>query len=223
MCFLKLQFANLHFYFWLSLIICIFGSIAATFYFEIQILHLAIGISGTLYAFFAGQGKIICFFFGLIYCLGYIYICYETKLYGDLMLTILYIPLNILGIFTWRKNQNLSKTKILIRKLTKHNFIMYILAGLFVSLIYGFFLQKIHSEFPFLNAFSTMAQILAFYLQIQRYQENYLIVTFANGILCYIWLNLFLQQTTYLPQLFNATIFLLLGIFYYFKWKKEAQ
>lgn len=223
MYFLSLQFKNLHLSFWLSLITCIFGSIVITFYFEIQNLHLIVGISGILYAFFAGQGKILCFFFGLIYCFGYIYVCYEAKLYGDMMLTILYIPLNILGFFTWKKNQNLAKTKIIIQKLTNRSFTAYILVGFFIGLIYGFFLQKIHSEFPFLNAFSTIAQILAFYLQIQRYQENYIIVTFANGILCYIWLNLFLQQTTYLPQLFNTIIFLFLGILYYFKWKKEAQ
>ncbi|WP_104697728.1 MULTISPECIES: nicotinamide riboside transporter PnuC [unclassified Helicobacter] len=220
---IKLQLRDLSLGFWIALLLSsLIIALLMIFYKENTIILLA-SLCGIFYIFFAGQGKFLCFIFGLLYCILYAYVSYKAQLYGEMLLTFLYIPLNLLGIFNWIKNQNLSKTKIKIQTLNNLQISLYLLLLIFVSIFYGIFLEKIDAKFPFLNAFSTIAQIIAFYLQIHRYKENYLIVTFANIILCYIWLELFLQNPIYLAQTLNMFLFLILGIFYYFKWNQEAK
>lgn len=220
---IKLQLRNLNLTFWAVLLFSSLLIILPMTFYKENIIILLASLCGIFYAFFAGQGKFLCFIFGLLYCVFYTYISYETKLYGEMLLTLLYIPLNLFGIFSWVKNQDSSKTKIQIQALTTSQIFSYLFILVLISVFYGIFLSKIDAKFPFLNAFSTIAQILAFYLQIHRYKENYLIVTLANIILCYIWLEMFLQNPVYIAQTLNMFLFLFLGIFYYFKWHQEFK
>jgi len=51
-------------------------------------INLLAGLSGVLYAFFAGERQTICFVFGLVYNLSYAYVAYQWKLNADVILSI---------------------------------------------------------------------------------------------------------------------------------------
>lgn len=176
---------------------------------------------GIAYAFFAGAKKFICFFFGMVYSICYIYIAYEQKLYGDVMLNFIYLPMNIIGIIEWKKNQN-QKNIINTRSLSIKNQIIYSFIIIILTIIYGIFLQNLNANFAYLNSFAVVAQIIAFYLQTKRYVQNYLLVTLANITSVLIWFLIFENNISSIAQLLNMIVFLIIGIYYYFIWKKQC-
>ena len=85
-------------------------------------------IFGILYTIFAGKGKIACFFFGLIGSGCYAYISFKSAVWGNLLLYLCYyIPLQIIGIFQWKKNLKKSASEIIKTKLKfdEHRYIYH--------------------------------------------------------------------------------------------------
>jgi nicotinamide mononucleotide transporter len=62
-------------------------------------------VCGILYTVIAGKGKISCYLFGLTGSSFYGYLAFSNALWGNLLLYVgYYIPMQILGIFKWKKN-----------------------------------------------------------------------------------------------------------------------
>ena len=222
MSFFKSQFGDLPPFFWLGVVFCSYFATISTLYFEGDIFAITASVCGILYALFAGRGKMVCFFFGLVYCFSYIKVSFDARLYGDVILTLIYIPINFFGLYSWLRHQNTAKTSIKIRKLSLQAFILWLGILSLASLVYGFILRHMGAVFAFPNAFSVAAGLIAFYLQTQRYVENYLFFTIANLTTLGIWLTLFLRGQAGLEPLFMMLTILTMGVFFYFRWRREA-
>lgn len=220
---LKTQFVGLSSYFYLMLFFSSAVTFALSYWEGSRGLGLLVAVLGILYAFFAGAGKLICFVFGILYSLLYLYIALEFKLYGDAMLNLFYLPINVLGIVMWKKNQNIKKKKVIVRSLSLKQFSLCLLAVLLLSIAYGMFLGSIGGSLVYLNAPSVVLQLLAFYLQVKRYVQNYAFVTLANLISILMWWVLYSQDSKAVPQLLNVCVFLGIGIYYWREWAKEAR
>ncbi len=137
---LKLQF-NLSFKFYLVLFITLSIISISTHIVDGSFLSLFSALCAVLYVFFAGAGKTICFIFGILYSISYAYIAYELKLYGDVMLNLFYLPINIYGIYNWKNNQNKEKTKIIITKLNNTQRLIYTFIMIISTIIYAYILK----------------------------------------------------------------------------------
>ncbi|WP_305862287.1 nicotinamide riboside transporter PnuC [Helicobacter cholecystus] len=221
--FLKLQFTNLSLRFYTLLFLTCSFVVMLSVLNHGGVLSIVVAVLGIIYVFFAGEGKFICFFFGIPYSLLYAYIAYENKLYGDMMLNILYLPINFAGIFMWKNHQNQAKTKITITSLNIKEIIFYSLLITFATYIYGMYLQSLNASFAYLNAFSVMAQLLSFYLQVKRYVQSYLLVTLANIATIIMWWLIYDTSKEQIAQLLNIIIFFIAGVYYYFVWRGEMK
>lgn len=221
--FLRLQFQNLSPYFWGFFALSCIAIPLFTFLSQHSTLNIFAAFFGVCYAFFAGSKKAICFVFGICYSVLTIFIAYEIQLYGEMMINCLYLPINLVGFYLWNKNQNPEKTQTTIRNLPFKKTFIYLFFSIFTSLVLGFILDSKNAAFPFLNAFTFILQILAFYLQIRRYIQNYFFVTLANIFNLYIWLDFTLLDSKYIFQLLNALIFFFIGIYYYIQWNKDIK
>ncbi|MBK1972372.1 nicotinamide riboside transporter PnuC [Campylobacter sp. TTU_617] len=217
---LKTQLSDLSFKFYFSLLATLIFVILTSLIISTDILSIFTASCGIIYAFFAGAKKLICFIFGIIYSICYIYIAYKTNLYGDVMLNLIYLPMNILGIIHWKNHQN-ENNFVNIRSLKFKNIIISFCIVLILTILYGIFLEKINTTFAYLNGFAVVAQIVAFYLQVKRYIQNYLLVTLANITNVLIWFLIFEYSKENIAQLLNMIIFLIIGLYYYFIWKKS--
>lgn len=213
------QFQNLPPLFWLMCVGCCSLIVALDFYLHSSLASMLAAFSGVCFAFFAGAMRLICYFFGLCYCISYAIIAFEARLYGDVFLSLVYLPLNLIGLIEWHNHPYKEKIKLKSLKSLTPTLILIALS----SLAYGFFLDSIHSSYPFLNALSVALQLFATYLQSKRYIQSYLLVTLANIIMCYIWFRLSLGDTKMFLQFFNACIFLIIGIVFYIKWQREYK
>lgn len=219
---LKLQF-NLSFKFYLALFLTLSIIGISTNIMGGSFLSLFSAFCAVLYVFFAGAGKTVCFVFGILYSISYAYIAYELKLYGDVMLNLFYLPINAYGIYNWKNNQNKEKTKIIITKLNNTQRLLYAFIVAISTIIYAYVLQNMGSSFIYLNSFAVMGQLLAFYMQVKRYMESYFLVSLANISSLIIWFLIFEQSKESIAQLLNTLVFFIIGIYYFFVWKKQAQ
>lgn len=220
--FLKSQFGTLSLRFYSLLFILCVLLVALSIISGGGALSIVVALCGILYAFFAGEGKYVCFFFGLVYSCLYAYIAYEIGLYGDMMLNLFYLPINLLGIFWWKTHQNQEKSKIIITSLSTRGKLLCAFVVVVLSVGYGAYLQSLNSLYPYLNSFSVVAQVVAFYLQVKRYVQNYFLVTLANVVSIVIWGLIYDVSQEQIAQLLTMIVFFFVGVYYYFVWRREV-
>lgn len=220
--FFKSQFGTLSLRFYFLLFILCVLLVALSIISGGGALSIVVALCGILYAFFAGEGKYVCFFFGLVYSCLYAYITYEIGLYGDMMLNLFYLPINLLGIFWWKTHQNQEKSKIIITSLSARGKLLCAFVVVVLSVVYGAYLQSLDSLYPYLNSFSVVAQVVAFYLQVKRYVQNYFLVTLANVVSIVIWGLIYDVSQEQIAQLLTMIVFFFVGVYYYFVWRREV-
>ena len=218
--FLKQQF-NLSFKFWfITFLTCTILWISNS-YTNGGFLNLIIALSGVIYAFFAGKGKVICFAFGFIYNFTYAFVSYEYKLYGDMILNLcFYIPIGIWGVYSWLKNK--KEDKIIIRYLSKLQRIFYILITAIATLICAKFLNWMQTSYVYAESFILVASVISFFLQVNRYVENYFLISLVNIVSIGVWFCIFDTKPENLVVLLTTIIFFIIGVYYLFLWNKEA-
>lgn len=219
----RTQFVGLSFYFYFMLFFSSAVTLVLSYWDGSQGLGLFVAMLGILYAFFAGAGKLICFVFGILYSILYLYLAFEVRLYGDVMLNLFYLPINVLGIVMWKKNQNAKKNRVIVRSLSLRQLRLCLFGVLLSSGFYGMILDDVGGSLAYLNASSVVLQLLAFYLQVNRYVQNYAFVTLANVISICMWWMIYSQDPKAVPQLLNTCVFLGIGIYYWREWAKEAK
>ncbi len=185
--------------------------------------NLLAGLSGVLYAFFAGERQTICFVFGLVYNLSYAYVAYQWKLNADVILCLfLYMPVTIYGLFAWKKTEQ-HEGAIKAQKLPKKwRFILVLGVGV-LTYVSALFFKEIKTNFLWAESFNFVIFIIAFILQVLRYMESYVLMTLGNIVSIVVWFCIFQISTESLVQLFTTILYLFIGMYYFKRWNKSCK
>ena len=106
--------------------VILLGIILISFIINDNKIALISAICGISYTILAGKGKISCYLFGLLGTMCYAYISFRNNLYGNLALYMLYyIPMQIIGIFKWKKYLNKKTGEIIKTNLSKKEQLIY--------------------------------------------------------------------------------------------------
>ena len=93
-------------------------------------------ICGITYTLFAGKGKIYCYYIGLSGTFLYCLIAYKNGFYGNMALYGLYFfPMQIIGIFNWKKHINKEKNEIFKIRLSNKERIIYFIITFVVTVV----------------------------------------------------------------------------------------
>ena len=179
-------------------------------------------VTGTLYALFAGKGKISCYFFGIINSALYGWISYTQTLYGEVMLNWgYYFPMMFVGLFFWRKHLDENK-EIYKEKLGLWGRILLVVLSLLAVIIYEWVLYHMGDKQSLLDSTTTVLSVSAMVMTVKRCIEQWILWIIVNFISIYMWYQVYLaggpgaSLLMWIVALCNSFIFL-------YQWTKEVK
>lgn len=181
-------------------------------------------ICGIMYTIIAGKGKISCYFFGLAGSWCYVWLSLSNALWGNMLLYLCYyIPMQILGIFRWKKHLHNDTNEIIRIRLNTKQRIILLLIGLVGSIFTSGVLYFCHDKSPVADGITTFLSILGMYLTVRRAIEQWIVWFIVNGISVLMWLNLFMHGAKTLATVIMWGVYFVLAIYFYFDWRKSFK
>jgi nicotinamide mononucleotide transporter len=181
-------------------------------------------ICGILYTIIAGKGKISCYFFGLLGSGCYIWLSFKNALWGNMLLYLCYyIPMQIVGIFKWKKHLENKSNEIIKTKLSHFSRLKLFIIGTLGCIMTVFILAYFNDKNPVIDGITTFLSILGMYLTVRRCIEQWIIWGIVNGLSFVMWLNLVIHGTKAFSTVIMWGVYFILAIYFYTLWKKELN
>ena len=194
-----------------------------TLYLGENILGLIAAVTGIICVILAGKGKLLTYFFAVIHIIIYAFISFNARYYGIVMLNLFYyLPMQFYGYFVWSKNMNPNTHEVYKKSLTLRNTIILLVLVFSLTIIYGFILQILNGNLPFVDALSTVVAVIALIISIKMYTEQWLLWIVVNIVTLFMWIYAFSNGSGSVAILAMCIIYLINSILMYFKWRNES-
>lgn len=181
-------------------------------------------ICGILYTIIAGKGKISCYFFGLCGSGCYSLLAFNNAIWGNLILYLFYyIPMQLLGIFKWKKHLNTDTQEIYKTKLEPHEKKVLIFFCILFTVIAAFILNYFNDKSPIIDAITAVFSIAGMYLTVKRAIEQWIVWMIVNGLSFIMWLDLVCKGERAYATLIMWSVYFILAVYFYTEWKKEMD
>ena len=185
---------------------------------------LVSAVCGISYTILAGKGKISCYIFGLTGTLCYSYIAFQNALYGNLFLYMFYyFPMQILGIFKWKKHLKIDTQEIVKTKLKPDERIIYTILAILFSIILSFVLKKTGDATPFIDAVTTVFSVLGLILTVKRCIEQWYVWFVVNVLSVFMWIEAYMNGSNCFATILMWATYVVLSVYFLFTWKKDLQ
>ncbi len=185
---------------------------------------LVSAVCGISYTILAGKGKISCYIFGLTGTLCYSYIAFQNALYGNLFLYMFYyFPMQILGIFKWKKHLRKDTQEIIKTKLKPDERIIYTILAVLFSIILSFVLKETGDATPVIDAVTTVFSVLGLILTVKRCIEQWYVWFVVNLLSVFMWVEAYLNGSNCFATILMWATYVVLAVYFLFTWKKDLQ
>ncbi len=151
---------------------------------------------------------------------------YQIQLYSDCLEQIYYLGASTYGWWYWSRERRDTR-EIAVRRGTRLNNLLWLGAIALLSGTGGFLMARIHlflpalfplaADFPYLDAFTTVASFAAMYLLARKRTESWLIWIVVDVIAIGLY---WIKEVKFLSLLY--VILLILAVRGYLSWKKEG-
>ena len=181
-------------------------------------------ICGISYTFFAGKGKPYCYIFGIIGSFFYGIISWQSAVWGNLFLYVFYyIPMQITGFFKWNNNLKNDKSSIVKININLRELVILLIFSVLGIIATRFVLGYFGDSHPILDSITTILSVSAMYLTVRRAIEQWLFWITVNALSLIMWINLALSGAKVWSTVIMWSVYLFLGIYFYFEWKRELK
>ena len=183
-------------------------------------------IFGLLAVIFLIKENVWTWPFGILYVLVSFVVFIEQRLFGDFLLHIFFLILNIYGWYYWVKGKNKREHHVPITYSTTTNSILQLLVSAVGILFFGYFLAHIEkifegipaSSLPYWDATTSVLSITGMWLTAKKKIENwyywFVVDVLATGI--YFYKGIYFYGILYL-------VYIILAVLGYLNWKKLYQ
>ena len=197
--------------------------VALSVYWKDSTMAIISALTGVLCVICTGKGKLSAYVFGLINCVLYAIIAYQSKFYMETVLNALYyVPLQFYGFYTWSKNMNPETNEVYKKRMTNNQrFIMYIVVILGTILL-GYISNLWGGNLPFIDALSTITSVVAMIVSIKMFMEQWILWVIIDVITVGMYLWAFINGECGISVLLMWIVYLTNAIIMYFKWRNEA-
>lgn len=198
--------------------------ICLSFYLKDSKIALISAICGISYTILAGKGKISCYLFGLTGTMCYAYLAYKNGLWGNLCLYMLYyFPMQIVGIFQWKKHLKKETQEIIKTQLNTKEKIFYTVLAIIFSILTGVVLQILKDPTPYIDGTATTLSVIGLILTIKRCIEQWYIWTIVNALSAIMWIVAYINGSNCFATILMWLTYLTLGLYFLHTWKEEIE
>lgn len=155
-----------------------------------------------------------CWPTGLVQVILYIYIFYQARLYSDMILQIIYVPISIYGWYHWKQHME-DKSTVGTLPVSLRTF--WTALTVMGSVGLGFVMATYtNASFPYPDSFITITSLVAQWLMAKKKLESWVFWILVDLVAITIYLLKGLYFTTGL-----YAVFLILAIWGYFEWRNN--
>ena len=181
-------------------------------------------LCGITYTVFAGKGRPFCYIFGVCGSAFYAFLSFQNALWGNLILYLCYyVPMQILGYFKWNKNLKFNRYEIIKLKTPVKEMAVVVSVSIILTLILCGILIYMNDTHPILDSITTVFSLGGMYFTVRRAIEQWMFWTIVNALSFLMWLYVALMGAGVYSTAAMWFIYLFLGIYFYFEWKKELK
>lgn len=185
---------------------------------------LVSAVCGVSYTILAGKGRVSCYFIGMIGTFCYSYLAFINEFYGNLALYMLYyLPMEIIGIFKWKKHLKKDIREIIKTKLNNKERFIYFTLMILISVIVSLVLKIMGDTNPYLDAMATIFSIFGQILTVKRCIEQWYVWFFVNFISLIMWISAYINGSNCFATIIMWLVYLILSIYFLQVWKKDMK
>lgn len=177
---------------------------------DFDIIGSIAGITGVVCVVLVAKGNIFNYLFGLVNVALYAWISYKAALYGDAVLNAFYyLPMQFIGWYSWigrRKNKE-SVTVVAKRMDTKERLILLLFSFMAVALT-AWILNIYEDPQPIKDASTTVLSVIAMFLMVRRYMEQWVLWVVVNIISVVMWVIFFARGES------HSALMVIMWLFY---------
>lgn len=182
-------------------------------------------IAGVLCVVLVAKGSMWNYFWGVINVVLYAYIAYKASYGGDFVLNAFYyLPMQFIGLYFWKKNPEAQvDDTVAVQKMTLRDMVITVVLLSVATYVIGRFMPVITdilgmgaNPAPFVDAFTSAGSVLAMYLMVKRFKEQWLMWIVVNVLAIYMWLIIYNDYTMTIMWV----AYLLNSIYGYYNWRR---
>jgi nicotinamide mononucleotide transporter len=154
---------------------------------EVSWLEAGAVVFGVLYLVLAIRQNILCWLAGLISSLLFVALLYEARLYGESALNIFYAAMSVYGWQQWRAGRgsdNDAELPVRVWSLSAH--VAAIGGSLVGSAVIGWAMSHTRAQFPYVDAWVTVASLVTTYMVAKKVLENWVYWFVIDGFSVYL-------------------------------------
>ncbi|WP_282936551.1 nicotinamide riboside transporter PnuC [Paenibacillus sp. RC67] len=181
-------------------------------------------LTGVLCVVLAAKGNLMTYIFGMYNTLGYAYLAYMNGLFGEVMLNLLFfVPMNAIGFFMWKKHRDGGK--LAMRQMDQRSLFLVIVLCVLGSLLLGFGLSFIPGQnSPYIDALTTVLSVVATFLMVRRFKEQWLIYIVLNIFTVLLWVIRMLDGSPDgVLMIVMWSAYLINALYGYYTWNKGVK
>ena len=153
-------------------------------------LGFIVAVTGIINLVLCARGNIWNYAFGIVYNAIYVYISWKSRLYADSAIYLLYyLPMQFIGWFSWKKNQNQESGAVNAVHLTRRTALVLLLVAAVLIPVFAWILglPAIGDSQPWLDATTTVVSILAMYMMVKAIAEQWYIWIVLDAVQVIKW------------------------------------
>lgn len=146
---------------------------------------------------------------GFINILTYILIAFQAKLYGEVILNaVYYLPLQFIGYYMWDKHINKDTKIVKTKGMSLTSIIILFFVSIIATFTYGYVLGLMGSNLPLANSMASALSLIAMYLSVKRYKEQWILWILVNIVSLYMWIISLMNNEL------NSSVMVIMWFFY---------
>ncbi|HEY9061557.1 MAG TPA: nicotinamide riboside transporter PnuC [Pseudobacteroides sp.] len=196
-----------------------------SFFWKTNLLGISVYLTGVVCVVLAAKGNVWNYVFGLYNSIGYAWISYENKLFGEVMLNLLfYVPTGVIGWFMWKRQIGNDNT-VIMKKMNWKGVAGLISLCVAATIGYGVWLTTFKGQnTPYLDAFIVVTSIIATLAMMFRFREQWFLYITINVAQIVMWsIRLFNEGSSAAAMTLMWTAYLVNSVYGLYRWSKGAS